>query len=230
MKLGSTDISKVYLGSTEVAKAYLGDTLVFDSIPPEPLPSGAQRIEYLQGDKTAYIKIASADFPSGTLVSIDFEFMVTESSSWALFGAWSTTSAVYPSFSIDGYNGGRFYASDTDSTRYIYSSMGFSSAGNWNKFEFKNGNIIINGTVKRSNVSLAVAINRFMAIFGLNTGQTNLNKSSVRIKHFKVVTENASIDLIPARIESVGYLYDRVTQTFYGNEYSSGAFILGNDV
>ena len=31
MKLGSTDINKLYLGSTEIKKAYLGSTVVFDS-------------------------------------------------------------------------------------------------------------------------------------------------------------------------------------------------------
>lgn len=37
MKLGSTDISKVYLGQTEVTKAYLGSIEVYSSAP-EPLP------------------------------------------------------------------------------------------------------------------------------------------------------------------------------------------------
>ena len=37
MKLGSADISKVYLGATEVTKAYLGSVEVYSSAP-EPLP------------------------------------------------------------------------------------------------------------------------------------------------------------------------------------------------
>lgn len=37
MKLGATDISKVYLGATEVTKAYLGSVEVYSSAP-EPLP------------------------------------------------------------------------------------------------------------------------------------------------------------------------------------------------
>ena len=36
MKLGSSDISKIYLGNTEVTKAYLGSTLVHGSDSPQP--------------------------------------------------------------------------------------------------------------------------------------------------------------------------------------------------
>ena len=40
LKLGSTEINKLYLGSTEIKKAYLGSTLIFDSAVVDPIPIG----------------------------------------------------------------------------------------------------------------------------------------------------------------------------------------------
>lgn len=40
MKLGSTQINKMYLGSTEIKKAYLGSTLVFDKTGGGPVVPG----------------------------------------------------------------------------------------------------------------------------------------------------------------------------------------------
>ncbi len=50
LKLGSTDINKLYLGSTEIKKAYLGSTLVFDnaSTPPEITVGAITTLEYAE--------------------------------------------------------------------------------------------------------------------------------------------------------------------------------------
>ena len=53
MKLGSSDISKVYLGTTEVTKAYLGSVVVHEGV--NPLPSGYKKMKYIQNATNAYI-------------------------------------------------------------------------------------------------------------------------------------------------------------------------------
>lgn len=69
------------------------------------------------------------------------------------------------------------------------------------------------------------------AKFLLFTKQAGSSSNS-RIYHFQVRTIRGNtkiIDLIPVRIGTTGYMYDRVSEQFFGNA-GTGEFILGPDV
>ena len=53
IKLGSTNISKVFLGTNPVNKAYLGSTLLFDATPAPQIPKYWRYVRYIgHGDQT----------------------------------------------------------------------------------------------------------------------------------------------------------------------------------
>lgn len=54
IKLGSTDIQKIYLGASLVTKAFLGNTLLFDSTPAPQIPKFWRYIRFIgHGDNTS---------------------------------------------------------------------------------------------------------------------------------------------------------------------------------
>lgn len=72
----------------------------------------------------------------------------------------------------------------------------------------------------------------FLFTFNVN-GTPALSNTGAGIKFYGGKMWDGSTlvrDFIPVRIGQVGYLYDRVGGTFYGNANSTGAFVLGPDV
>lgn len=97
------------------------------------------------------------------------------------------------------------------------------------------GNIIyINGTGYTNSYGGDIQDNTYT--FGLlnwirygNQTQTTYS-SNVQCFYFKAYHNNELVaDMIPVRVGSVGYMYDRVSGEFFGNA-GSGSFILGPDV
>lgn len=52
--------------------------------------------------------------------------------------------------------------------------------------------------------------------------------AGIRLKYAQITDNGVDLDLIPVRVGSVGYMYDKNSGTFYGNA-GTGAFILGPD-
>ena len=53
----------------------------------------------------------------------------------------------------------------------------------------------------------------------------------VRVAAFKMYSGGTLVrDFVPVRKDGVGYLYDQVTETLFGNANESGAFTYGSDV
>lgn len=72
LKLGTQDISALYLGETKIKRAYLGETLVFEGSKPSRLPEGYTEVEYVQTDGN--ILINTNIKPSATLrMEMDME-------------------------------------------------------------------------------------------------------------------------------------------------------------
>ena len=64
-----------------------------------------------------------------------------------------------------------------------------------------------------------------------SNGTPTATSSKVRIKAFEVYNGTTLVrDYIPVRKNGVGYLYDKVSETLFGNVASSGSFTYGNDV
>lgn len=196
-------------------------------------------IEYLEGTGVQYIDTEiiptlQYSFECGFYyVSYD---NVTDSSA-TLFGCQSTwitesfTLLVTPS-KTGLYNcWGNKYTSIEKSTNTTYWN---TLIGVWHTLEFKNKETYIDGIKKLSAVSNTsgeptLSIHLFNC---QRNGNPTFGKGSIkRISYAKIFNENGIllIDLIPVRIGSVGYMYDKVSDRLFGNA-GTGSFVLGPDV
>ena len=65
-------------------------------------------------------------------------------------------------------------------------------------------------------------------VFGDAT--TSLNRYDMKVFSIKIQEENTVIrDIIPVRVGTIGYMYDKVSKQLFGND-GTGDFILGPDV
>lgn len=217
--IGGTNIVKAYLGQTELANIAIGDELLLNE--PAPLPYDAE-IEFLESTGTQYIDLGAKATLSTT---IEVEFYATDSSAIRVFGARSAWNRN--AFSL-------MFASASDArASFNYDNIGnvsvltfniYLNDGNWHIAKSNGG-----GHIQVDNTSKNLSASSFttpynVILFGNNNNGTN-GYGKVRIRRVKF----NSLDLIPVRIGQVGYLYDKVGGTFFGNA-GTGDFVLGNDV
>ena len=89
-----------------------------------------------------------------------------------------------------------------------------------------------NGIFKVAGTSVSYTLATFtgtygIIIFGLNASTKYL--SSVKIKSFYIKKGSLEMDMIPVRVGTVGYMYDRVSGQLFGND-GAGDFVLGPDI
>ena len=77
IKLGNTEISKVYLGGTEITKVYKGSDLVLDNSV-APLPYDAE-LQYLQSSGAQYIDLGKK---ATTSTKIEVKFSLSNTHIW----------------------------------------------------------------------------------------------------------------------------------------------------
>ena len=214
MKLGSTDISKIYLGSTEVTKAYLGSTLVHDGSPSPVLPYDAE-VEYLEGTGTQWID-------TGVLVSsitkAQYQVLVLKDNMLAC-GARDGTNGRFQVANSIGIGGGYY----TNSSVY---PKNFTS---YNIEMTTSGVLKINGTSYNASSGSfsSVSFNSSIYLFKIN-GQ-DVDVGTFRIYGVKFYNVDTLVsDMIPVRVGNVGYMYDKVSGNLLSNS-GSGNFILGID-
>ena len=189
-------------------------------------------VEWLQTDGTAYI---------------DTEIKAT--SSITTEGEYDITSNLKGSFAVFG---GRVAFNNNSNVLYHYQNQANITNG-WrfgNEEKIGNaGNAI--GTfafsnkenarvMKINNLTLTCASSTFTTVYNIfifamnNSGVgrgVNENSVVLKLKYFKMYSSGVLVrDYIPVRKNGVGYLYDKVTKTLYGNANSTGAFVYGNDV
>lgn len=205
MKLGSSDISKIYLGSTEVSKAYLGATQVYGGS--QPLPYDAE-VEYIQGGifDTSFVPSTTGvhtwEYMFITKVNYAYCFGTkpVESGKWMVFAGWNNNTAwseiLYGSSSTFGWNA-------SNNTKYS-GEMNMSG---------QTKTLKINGSTK-----LSLSANSFT---NTNPFSFQLSKNGTianRLYWYKIVEDGIlKLDIIPVRVGSVGYLYDRVSGELISN-------------
>ena len=99
-----------------------------------------------------------------------------------------------------------------------------------------NISISLDGTVlssKETTVKIPYVSNKMelFAIRGIGSSTEIVGTWAGLCYYFRLVTVEGEtvIDLIPVRVGSVGYMYDRVSGKLFGNAADSGAFIIGPD-
>lgn len=209
----------MFLGDVEIDKAYLGTDLVFSGGP------NSTQIAYLQSSGTQYINLP-VTCPKNSYFEVSGHVIGVHpnNNQYAIFG----TSPYYCCQST-------FYSYNSSTKMITFGSTvgNKATSGGWvastespTYFLLSTTKKISNGTETSWSKPLTAAITAFR-LFG---GYQNNNRYPIKICDFKVVVGDQTVlDLIPWRIGSVGYMYDRINDTYYGNN-GTGNFILGPDV
>lgn len=230
---GASDMTKAYLGGTEVSKMYLGDELVFGGSSPTPvLPYDAQ-VEYLHTDGNCWI-YTDIYLYNHTIIA-EFQ-QLSYINNNCLFGAIESSNGA-KWVHLTYYSNKLYYGVGETQERNVSIPQGFNT--NWHEYSIDTRGIFkIDGNtmVSISNVPRLFS-SRKLVVFGRSTAsagaiQTNSLSGNTSCRKFQVVNNNNGeiiIDLIPVRVGQVGYMYDKISGTLFGNS-GTGSFTYGNDV
>ena len=190
------------------------------------LPYDAE-IEYIESTGTQWIDTGVAPVNIGKLSS---NFMPFSTGNYSTFSGARNGNNDPGSLQIRVGNASKLV--------YIGANSGNNNApfvfSTWNSVELTAGqrDIVINGsTITLSTVS-ALTCTIDMPIPGLRTSETSISQIlHCRIKSYAIwnVSNTPVRDLIPVRVGTVGYMYDRVSGQLFGNA-GTGSFVLGPDI
>ena len=198
----------------------------------KPLPYDAE-VEYLQGDGVARIMLDDRYTTEKKYIGIG----ITEESYTGRFaGSEQGRRAQYV-----GATSGSIEAKFSSPGSSIYVSV--DGATPYKCYDYiadgVNVSISLDGNVLSSKATTAkipsVATTNKMELFairGASSSTTGIVGTWAGLcYYFRLVTveDETVVDLIPVRVGSVGYMYDRVSGKLYGNAADSGAFIIGPD-
>lgn len=214
-KVGTNNIGKVFLGNTGISKAYLGIDLVFDggSTPPTPpLPYDAE-VEYLQCSGQQHIDIGLTG-NLDTQIEVSFKLSTGNVFICGCRGNNTNDITIY-----------------TGSSRFgnISKSTGLTINTNYVVEQLKDF-LIVNGTSTANNAtaSFVTPYNIYLMWASGNTASSQHMQG--KVYYFKMWDGSTLVrDMIPVRVGTTGYMYDKVSGQLFGNN-GSGNFTLGNDV
>jgi hypothetical protein len=88
----------------------------------------------------------------------------------------------------------------------------------------------MNGTtISASEATFSTQFDFYLFCFNAY-GSATLRANGMRFKRGKIWSNGTLVrDYVPVKRNGVGYLYDKVSGTLFGNANDTGAFILGND-
>ena len=225
--LGETNIVKAFLGSTELKNIAIGDELLLSS-EPAPLPYDAE-IEYIKSSGTQYIN--TGILPDGT-TKVELKGVFKYSSGTTRFGSRANTASLQ-------YN---VITSSQDTIRIDWGT-GSSGITQWTVGQYVVNTIIIDASTRKATVEYGGNIvthtytSSFLSqssypltLFAFNSAGNILLASDMTVSSFKCWKSDALVmDMIPVRTGQVGYMYDKISGTLFGNA-GTGDFILGNDI
>lgn len=178
-----------------------------------------QRIQWLEGTGNQWIETGlHLDSDS----SIESVLSVEDTGTQFIFGVYGGNKA----FTLAGAQSGK-YIHDFGSGNRI-SSTNNVQVGVFVKLAVLQKAFFVNDVREGANSVSFSAGSESALLFGWNRILLDGTKQGgkVRIASCKITGADGSRDFEPVRVANVGYLYDRVTRTLFGNA-GSGAFICG---
>lgn len=216
------NIGEVYVGSTKIAEAYVGSQLVYENVS-EPVPYDA-KIEYLESTGIQWINTGIIpDETTGIEAKVtcsnntDSYFIgLRNNSSNTRWGAGHSNNGFYWCYRTYQTSGRLWGLDATIKLNYL----------NDKKFIATDGSTTVN--VSLPSLSFTPAYN--IRLFGSAGIVASYSKWSGKIYYTKITQGSSTImDLIPVRVGTTGYMYDKVSGELFGNT-GTGSFTLGNDV
>lgn len=224
MKIGTNDISKLYVGSTEVSKAYVGSTEVWSSGGGSDIPEGYTRVSYIATTGAAYL---APDYTPTQNDVITLQYNIASvSGSWLiLFGCRDDAVATSAENAWLGVNSSmqtyvRFGTVNPSSTPELSKNTDYTSIVDLTActISFNSSSYSFSGSTLSP--SREIYIGRMSASNALSSG------GSWKYAGFSAVRSGTTIlNLIPCTrdSDSVAGVWDTVSQTFLTSA-SSTAF------
>lgn len=197
----------------------------------ETLPYDAE-IEYLQSSGTQYIDTEIV-LTKNYSISIDLAFMQgTDGTSAVGLGALSNNDQFSTPIAINSTGRQYTQVGGYNSYAYLYASgqigttlVHYTCTGNGSTQYLSDGN---NTVSKAFSGSLSTLSMFLFARHRTNTVAGNYAKA--RIGAVSITLNGVLVrDFIPVRVDTTGYMYDKVSGKLFGNN-GSGSFTLGPDV
>lgn len=193
------------------------------------LPYDAQ-VEYLQSTSAQYINTGISGGTDNLEITCEFKF-----TSFVKYGA------IYGNYVSDNHNGNRLILAESRGRGCVCCNTICTTTGNNvisispntnYKIIVNNSRINLNNTIINiSKTKKGTTNNGNIALF--NRSITNVNTArniGAQIKSFSIKNNGLLVlDMIPVRVGTTGYMYDKVSGQLFGN-IGTGNFILGNDI
>ncbi len=197
-------------------------------------------IAYLETSGTQWINTGFSHRTRNTELRMRFQWVGSDAGLFESFFAYMKDGAIFPRSGFHKYNGKWMFGTNAtgvtevnvDGSVHDVFITGDASAQE--EQTYLDGRWI--GTL--TTVSDGLVGNYIPFFIGCRNRNGSVdNPASVRVMSvsYKTFSEaqhlvvTAEIDMIPVRVGSVGYMYDKVSKTLFGNA-GSGSFILGNDI
>lgn len=190
----------------------------------KPLPYDAE-VEYLEGDGNSYIfpDIMASPRSIINILLIDY-FKPAMGGVWPFGGRKGYLNNVFGIFvNKDTTNIDVAFGNKVVNTFNI-SSLSSTSA----LVELKNGLFSV-GDKSYNFSAVDFTPTNTIVLFGLNNNGNIILYPGIKIGRCYLSDGNKEVDLIPVRVGTTGYMYDRVSGQFFGNA-GTGEFVLGPDV
>ncbi len=216
-ELGSA--TSIMLGTTQASAMYIGNTLVWSN---NTIPYDAE-IEYLESGGYPYIDTGIIN-DSSTVIDMKMSAVGkdrlngSEVSSYRY--KWGSNGNGYVYYGFGGSNYGSSVLFDINSPCVFYLKQGEQYVKD------SNNNTLLSSSGSFSNFS-TLPIKLFRCTSGNNLININ-GTGSIRIYYCNITNSTTNLQLIPVRIGTTGYLYDKVSRQLFGNN-GTGNFILGPD-
>lgn len=185
------------------------------------LPYDAE-VEYLKGDGKSHIDTGMKASGILHIKTYLVDYFLRASGSWPFGGRNAYNNNAY----------GIFAATDSQKLVVAYNgnTMSFNNYSSYPSscwVEMKSGSIKV-GSTTHTFTAKTFTSSYNVILFGLNNGGSLLG-SAVKIGKTFITDGTTTLDLIPVRVGTVGYMYDKLSGRLLGND-GSGTFILGNDI
>ena len=188
-----------------------------------PLPYDAE-VEYLESTGTQYIDLGITAEATDVII-IDYEYTALPNTLKGVFGSRSTSSAGKVTI-YNGYTGGNhpILCALGSNSNVIINSTPITQQRYKIIVDIPNGSANINNTSYNVGTYTENTVN--LHLFTISTGGTIMSPAAMKCYSLNIGTR---MDLIPVRVGTVGYMYDRVSGQLLGND-GTGDFIVGPDI
>ena len=220
-----SSISGIYVGNTEYSKIYYGSTQIWTKEQEEPLPEGVIPVQFIQSTGSQWIN-------TGTVLSNNQnnKLIITCKSTdnngnykWIMGCKGGNKQSVF----AFANSSGSLYT-EISGTNWTSNDYKFI-ADTVNTIELNSTSIIFNGSSYTHGGSFVSSGNE-IAIFACKQSEGLYdNKFIGKVYSAQIYDNNVLVrDLIPVRIGTSGYLYDKINKETLTN--TSGTFIAGQEL